>query len=182
MVGVTPYVDLHATLARPTKASVKKLVAACPAQHFQSEAHAINAWRRAYTSVLTGSIRYRDRLCAAGLCQSDACPFPECQGARCTADHWHYECVGNPCVKKYHAKKEAILKKIQSQAHQGIQRKRRVERMLELPCFRLCAICPQDPSDGDYISARSDSAQDSLQCRSDLAQTRGSRDAGERAL
>ena len=44
----------------------------------------------------------------------DICPFPDCAGARCTAEHWHYECCGNPSVQRYREQREDLLGKLTS--------------------------------------------------------------------
>lgn len=45
--------------------------------------------------LLSGAAMYADRLHEAGVIDSDLCDHPECNGARCTANHWFYECLKN---------------------------------------------------------------------------------------
>ena len=126
LVGITSVIDRHATLALSSSPS------GCGVDSHRT--------RFALRIILSGAPMYGDRLAAAKLIPDDTCCHPHCQGARCTAEHWLYECPRNQNnIDQFRKDFNSVRDKaVRVRPSNGAT----LDRLILLPCLRLCGICP----------------------------------------
>ena len=77
-------------------------------------------WKRHLQTTLAGAARFSDRLHAAKIIESDLCEHPDCNGARCDAEHWHYHCHINKQVwNKYGVAINRVIAQIDENKYHG---------------------------------------------------------------
>ena len=137
MVGLTPIADRRATLSlcRAKKSPIKDLP--------------LGMFRRILVSIISGSVRARDRLKAARLVQSDQC---ETDGQRHTTLHLWWECA------KYHRIREEYQRyteRVMAVARRhGPSVTKHLEELLENNCFRHTGIAPGDAEAAAWAASR----------------------------
>ena len=126
LVGITSVIDRHATLALTASPS------GCGVDSYRT--------RFALRIILSGSPMFGDRLAAAKLIPSDACCHPQCKGARCTAEHWFYECPRNKAnIDRFKGEFNEVQDlAVRARPSNGPF----LDRLAALPCLRLCGVCP----------------------------------------
>ena len=94
LIGITPNIDRHATFQAMQTRVIKKHVRTSGLSIAPSDGQTytindqVNLWKRHITTVISGACRYLDRLHQAKIVDTDICQHPECNGARCDAEHW----------------------------------------------------------------------------------------------
>ena len=129
MIEVPVDVDIHATTANFSTARGKMPYKKDP------------LLRRELQSVITGAVRTADRLCAAGMIESDVCQNPKCGGARRTAKHIFCSCHD---YSKHHEELEAVNHKVLDQTR-GLGSQKLYEQVREIlsnQTFLVTGICP----------------------------------------
>jgi hypothetical protein len=105
----------------------------------------VKLWRRHIKTILAGACRYADRLFAANLVPTDKCSHPSCKNARCTAEHWIYECAYNSKAISTTGKAiEEAIKITSGATYLGIARANKMRNAFSKPCLRICGICPYE--------------------------------------
>jgi len=98
MIGITDVVDPNATLS-VRKPSVYTRIFKYSSTTLNKNAEVKNntsilknLWHRHLSTIIAGATRFGDRLVASKIWTTDLCDHPQCNSARCDAEHWNYCC------------------------------------------------------------------------------------------
>jgi len=147
MVGITACLNEHATFYATHNSKVKRkkqpVDTPLTIDDYGDGLTPVNqaVWKRHLQTILAGATRFADRLYAARITSSDLCDHPQCGGARCDAEHWHYNCHYNtPVRSKYGTAAGKVIAQINVDTYHGTQRARALTRLLSKTCLRLWTL------------------------------------------
>ena len=152
MQGITPYVDLQATLINTRHSKYTKIWRLFPSTEKGTKKWIID-WTafkpakllgkelRRMQTILMGIIRPPHRLKYTKHTDSDTCTHHACHGAKADTEHIFWECkqwdhIRKPYMHQLHLYKSKV-------STQG-DRTHALDALECLPCFRQCGICPGD--------------------------------------
>ena len=97
---------------------------------------------RRLQTIMAGSVRAPHRLKHSNHMKCDLCDHPQCCQSRCDTKHIFWDCHKFSHIRSKYT--NAIQNKLKQLKKLNPVSFRDCKKMMELPCFQQCGICPGD--------------------------------------